>query len=294
MVQIKGLIVSGGGMRIISLMNAYIKLRNTASNIDIKHMLGLSAGSIICLFILCGYCDEELLELVTSVDQEHLIDINLKKYIESGFITEGRNLQLFINSIISNKDLDIRITFEQMYQLTGVEFYVSVTNLSKCCMERFSRHTKPNMIVANAVYISCAHPIYFPNRDVDGYTYADGAINDYMTQNGTFLYLHPDQIITLYFTSAPPKVKPEIKSPIDVITRLYYIMHTDKISKHLDLKNTIIIKEGMAGGGMNFELSYETKQQYCKDGINAFEKYWQNRCARTIIYFFQKYVLKCL
>ena len=36
MVQIKGLIVSGGGMRIISLMNAYIKLRNTASNIDIK------------------------------------------------------------------------------------------------------------------------------------------------------------------------------------------------------------------------------------------------------------------
>lgn len=291
MVQIKGLIVSGGGMRIISLMNAYIKLHNASSNINIKHMLGLSAGSIICLFILCGYCDEELLELVTTMDQECLIDIDLKNCVESGFITEGRNLQLFINSIIANKGLDIKITFKQLYQLSGIEFYISVTNISKCCMERFSRHTKPNMSVADAVYISCAHPLYFPNRDIDGYTYADGAICDYMRPMDTFINLLPEQIVTLYFTSSPPEVKAEIKSPIDVMSRLYFIMHHKKIDDFVDKKNTILICEGTIGSGMNFELSAETKQQYCKDGIDAFEKYWHDRCARTIVRFWKDYVI---
>ena len=178
---IKHLVLSGGAYKGFYTIGAlkYLNDNKFYELENIETMYGTSVGAlvaaILCLKLnwddLYEYCINKPWEKAFKFSVESLLDIiNKKGFIKQEFI-DG-----IFENLLKGAGLHKNITLKQLYDYSNIDLYIFVTNLTKFELERFSHKTHPDMLLLDAIYMTCSLPFVFQPKYVDNICYIDGGV----------------------------------------------------------------------------------------------------------------------
>ena len=286
------LVVAGGAIKSLSAIVsiAYLEEVNLVQNL--KHFVGTSAGSIICLFLVLGYSAQEIVKFLNeNIAKDEIANVNIEDIfgiIDNYGLNLGRNLEIFLSNIIYEKIKVKDVSFLDLAKHTGKDFVVCVANLSKEKEEFWSVDTVPNMSVLKAIRTSCSLPLLFTPIKHNGDLYLDGGLyNNFPIDYFTKSISNIKDIIGINIVSTS---KNTINTFIDYITKIFQTV-INRLTKEYtnELNDNILTLQFEDEGwisfkGMRIDISKETLENYIligyqkmKELIKEYEKLYEER-----------------
>jgi predicted acylesterase/phospholipase RssA len=157
---------------------------------------------------------EEFLDL----RQKPLRDIRIDK-IPYGFgIDSGRTLDDFLKKL-SEPVGDV--TFEELYETSGIDLNVTVTNLTKRRVEYFCASETPSASVIDAVRYSCTVPgLFCISKKEGGDVYVDGGLVDNFSMERGRDVTNTGEILGICYEN-DPRDEGEIKDVRDFLVAVF-------------------------------------------------------------------------
>ena len=228
------LILSGGGFNALCEIGVYKLLSETNKLNNLKQVIAASAGSVIGFMICLGYTWEEMKSffeenLHTTLTKCKPNPMTLLNVWKNKGLIDGKPKKEFIRQIIKHKLKRFDINFLDLTKLSGINFVVSVTNLSKYQSESFSVVTTPTASVVTAVHISSSIPILFYPVWYKDDLYVDGALftfypEEYCTDNCKY---------TLgCFVDTSPTTVDKKTNILQIISSILYVLQFCKPEQH--------------------------------------------------------------
>lgn len=180
MIPPRHLVLSGGGIKVISIVGALRTLEEKGMLKNVKVVSGVSAGAWLAFMIASGLTMKVIEKMV--VDLEFGIVRNLSPDAIVGFpetfgLDDGSNLKKFLESIMRVvMKIDPAITFSGLSK--KIRFKCWATDLNTRSIREFSVEKTPNIRIIEALHASMAIPLYFtPVLDPEtGHMLSDGGI----------------------------------------------------------------------------------------------------------------------
>jgi len=162
------LVLGGGGMKGIAHVGAWKALQEEGVRPDA--IVGTSIGALVGACIAAGMDWRELAEMARSLRRQDIVAINrralwLKGVREQGVLEGGRFLSYLRRQLP-----------EQDYAKLRLPLRVNATSLVSGKEIWFGTAARQDLPLAEAVYASCALPLYFPPQQVDGDYLVDGGV----------------------------------------------------------------------------------------------------------------------
>ena len=178
---IKHLVLPGGGPNILYVYGVLKRLHSKQiwNYSDIESIHGTSAGAIMGLIIILNINWDDLdnyiinrpWEKVFSFSPQHFLDA----YKNKGLLDISK-IKTICEPLFKTADISSSITLKELYEHTGKEFYVYVTELNKFELVTISHKTHPDMQVISAVYLSSIIPPLFTPIIKEKCCYLDGGL----------------------------------------------------------------------------------------------------------------------
>jgi NTE family protein len=184
MIPPRRLILSGGGIKVISIVGAIKVLSEKGHLCKVKEMCGVSAGAWMAFMLACK-CPVEIMErMILDLDFGKMRNFSPDAFIgfpETFGLDDGAHLCKMLESIIRIAlKVDPAITFGDMAKDTDkyFNFRCWATDLNTYKVREFSAKETPQVKIIDALRASMALPLYFtPSRDpITGHILSDGAI----------------------------------------------------------------------------------------------------------------------
>jgi NTE family protein len=174
--MITELCISGGAQRGIAFLGSmkFFEDKGLLSRKEIKKIVGVSIGALICISYIIGYDIAEFMEFVLRSDFLAFQDFSLTD--NSVAILKGSMFRKWVRDILKDK-IDPDITMSNLYKLTNIHFTVSTTCLEDGIVY-ISHETHPNFKLYDALICSMNFPFAFPPYEVDNKSYIDGGLID--------------------------------------------------------------------------------------------------------------------
>ncbi len=164
------LVLGGGGMKGIAHIGVWKALEEAGVRPDA--IMGTSIGALIAAGVAGGYGWRELAEIARKLTKDDIVAINRRAVFFGGVREEavfrGDHYHEFIERILPVKTFDemkIPCRLNSVSLVSGEEVW-------------FGTGAREDVPVADAVYASCALPIYFPPLKLDGDFLVDGGVLD--------------------------------------------------------------------------------------------------------------------
>jgi NTE family protein len=179
---IKHLVLSGGGpigFRFIGILEELNK--NNYWNIeDIETIYGTSIGTIIGAFICLKYDWDTLKKYIVERPWHDVFRITGKQifdvYYKKGLYDKGF-MEIIFKPLLKAKDLSLDITLVEFYEYSKIELYLYSFELNKFETTEISYKTHPNLLLMDALTMSCALPgLFRPTIIDDNKCYIDGGV----------------------------------------------------------------------------------------------------------------------
>ena len=181
MKPIKNLVLSGGGLRGYSYISLIKIIDEDPDNFQLERIAGTSVGAIFATLIAIGISYDEVCQKTINRDigdfQNVKLD-NIIKYMERFGIDDGRFFSEFVGYFMVKKFSNPDITFQELYQKTKIELYITGTSVTQGEPVYFSHLTFPDMSVLLAIRISISIPFYFIPIYYEKNLYVDGGVID--------------------------------------------------------------------------------------------------------------------
>lgn len=147
---------------------------------NVRGACGASAGAgvalAVCLNLPVGAM-RRILEPVMSNAKVILPYMDIAELWQNYGFERGGALRDMIHALLREGGLSPTIDFRSLHRLTAKEFACTGTNLSTQKSVVFSLQTTPDMLVADALFISMCVPIMFAPVKYNGEYYVDGALS---------------------------------------------------------------------------------------------------------------------
>ena len=189
--EIDTLTISGGAYGVFLFVGMIKYLMEIDELKNIKKIYSVSAGNIIALLVILKFNLQEIKKIVMYPPIKKLLDFESKDILnifDKLGINEGDNGNNLIKYIFEKKNINPFITFEDLYEISGIEYNVGVTSLFKMEFLNINHINYPNMPVWIAVRASCGVPFLF--TPINYYEINDFLIDGAILNNnpvGTFL-----------------------------------------------------------------------------------------------------------
>ena len=176
--NVRKLVFGGGFLKGYGLIGCmkYLLEKDIVKNIDTY--IGSSVGAFVLMFLVLGYNQEEIEDLIYTFDFHKFENFTMENMLNFNInfgVDDGMKFVQFIKNAIYFKTKNYYITFKQLYELTGKRFIVTGTNIELRTCEYFSHLTTPDMPIWLAVRISTCFPFFFNKVEYNGISYIDGA-----------------------------------------------------------------------------------------------------------------------
>ena len=176
--MIETLILSGGGIKGISLVGALEALYEKKYMDSINTILGTSIGSIIGFLIIIGYTPEQLYHILINTNLKQFYNIDICNFINNFGIDNCDNIEKFLVKLINDKGLSKDITFANLYEIKKKRLIISTTCINNMTTEYFDHLSHPNESIINTIKMSIAIPFFFCPSEINKDIYVDGSIID--------------------------------------------------------------------------------------------------------------------
>lgn len=176
----KILVISGGGLKGFSALGA-VKYLCDENIIDRpENYAGSSAGAFICFLLNIGYTPIEIHNTLMEIDFSTIVQYaEFDDGPEFG-ISEITNIMQVIHNFMKNKNINKKITFKQLFELTHSKLFIVGSCLNDSCATYFSVDSSPNMPIIKALQISSSIPFLFKPCKWKKKLWVDGGcINNY-------------------------------------------------------------------------------------------------------------------
>lgn len=171
-------VLGGGGMKGTAHVGAWRALEEAGIRPDA--IVGCSIGSLIGTAIAGGMGWRQLAELARGLTREDIVAINRRAVFMGGVreeaVFEGGHFRAWIR-----EKLPLRSFGE-----ARIPVRVNAVSLVRCEEVWFGSGVREDVDPVDAVYASCAIPIYFPPLQLDGDVLVDGGILDVLPVRQAF------------------------------------------------------------------------------------------------------------
>jgi NTE family protein len=164
------LVLGGGGMKGIAHVGAWKALEDAGVRIDA--IMGCSIGALVGCSIAGGFGWRELAEIARKLKKDDIVSINRRAVLFGGVreeaVFDGDHFREYIRRNVPLKSFaDARLPVR-----------VNAVSLVHGEERWFGTGVDETTPVADAIYGSCAIPIYFPPLRLDGDVLVDGGVMD--------------------------------------------------------------------------------------------------------------------
>jgi predicted acylesterase/phospholipase RssA len=129
--------------------------------------------------MVCGYTPMEIFTIIHGInDVSDVIDVSaLQNVIKNWGLVTIQPLINLLTSLVIEK-IGVNPTFQQLKDKTNSSLVVTGANVTQQRVEYFSADTTPNVLVMDAVRVSCNLPGIFQKITLNGDNYIDGGAGD--------------------------------------------------------------------------------------------------------------------
>jgi predicted acylesterase/phospholipase RssA len=174
--MIKNLVVGAGGIRGLGALGLLQKLYENNKMVEVENYAGSSVGSIISLLLLVGYYPIDIFKILCDIDFNSLMeDLKFDSFDEPciGLFSQSKLIYI-IKKMISNKNISVNITFQELYNTFNKTLYITGTCVNTIDSVIFSHKTHPEMNVITAIAISTCIPCIFKPIEYNKMMWIDG------------------------------------------------------------------------------------------------------------------------
>lgn len=176
--MIRNLVISGGGIKIISLIGVikYLEEHNILSHIS--NFYGTSAGSILSLLIILNYTSSEIINFIESFNLDKIFIINIDDFFDNLSICNNFKFKKLIKLFIKFKVNNENINLNDLFLITNKNLTITSVSLKLKKPLYINHLTHPDLPVYKAIMMSCSIPFIFkPIKWKDDY-FIDGGVLD--------------------------------------------------------------------------------------------------------------------
>ena len=178
----KRLIFGGAGTRLLCYVGALKAISTTISINQIKEFVGVSAGSIIALLLA--------LQLPLADIEQTIINYNFRDMFhndpfspdtiidatDTWGLDDGKAFKEQIAKFLEMHGFSPRLTFEQLHRLTKSSLRILACDIEDARYYELSHTHTPKVSIIDAVYASCAIPLYFYPARINNKLLVDGGM----------------------------------------------------------------------------------------------------------------------
>ncbi len=261
------LMLLGGGVRFTAFIGALFALKEM--DINIKQIVGASAGSIVSSFYARGISLEEIKRIALNIDTERFKDFRISSLIKNKGFYEGRILEQWVDMMLEGARF-------------GDDFKIPLSIIATDILNQkpfvFDRLNYPDLKVSRAIRFSIGIPWVFAYEHFEDqmgrYVFIDGnlmtgAVEDKFMKEGKTLIL---KIISKSLSTEPIETNLTLKKYLhSLLLIMLDALEKERIETD-KWRNTIIIScENIPP--TKFSISTEEKEYLFAEGYNQVKKY---------------------
>ena len=150
---------------------------------DLKSIMGISAGSIIGIFMALKFSYNDIEKLMLKINISKIIDYenNFIDILDNYGYDDGKKFIRIIKIAIKNVLGNENATFKDLYEFSKIEFSVVGSNITNSTETIFNHLNHPDMKIYEAIIISSSIPLVFKPYKFNGDLYLDGGLNSCST-----------------------------------------------------------------------------------------------------------------
>ncbi|MGD8276460.1 MAG: patatin-like phospholipase family protein [Gemmatimonadota bacterium] len=164
------LVLGGGGVKGLAHVGAWRALAE--AGVAVTEIIGTSIGALVGA-CLAGGADIALLEeLARSLQRQDIVTLNRWAFLLNGIsevsVFHADAFRRYLADVLPVE------TFDDL----SLPFSANAVHLETGRMEWFGAGGRTDVPLADAVYASCALPLFYPPADLGGELYVDGGVRD--------------------------------------------------------------------------------------------------------------------
>lgn len=177
--MIHNLVISGGGIKIISTIGIIKLLEEEKIIKNINKFYGTSAGSLICLLIILGFSSSEMIKFIEKFDFNKIFYVCTDKIFDEFCVCDNSKfeklIKLFINFKLKNSH---DITMIELFNLTNKFLTITTISIKQKKVVYLDHLTYPDLPVYKAIVMSCSIPLIFAPVKWQDDLFIDGGLID--------------------------------------------------------------------------------------------------------------------
>lgn len=279
--EVDALVFQGGGVKGIAYVGSLQKMKVDGFELQkIKHFAGTSAGSQIAALLACGYTEDELRDILYTLNMRKFKDGSFgflqntwRLFTKFGYY-KGNFIQNFVDDLIQKKLRKKKATFMDLFNARGVTLRITGTCLSTGTLDYFDKDLTPNMPICRAVHISSCIPVFYAAVKHENKYYVDGGV----LRNLPVMAFPKNKTLFLEFK----ETKSDAKDKYEISNIFYFVLTLITIC--VDQSNKLFVEKGKTElsdkvrtitidtgdvSGTDFKMTDETKMFLINQGWNA-------------------------
>ena len=164
------LVLGGGGMKGLAHVGAWKAVQE--AGIEVAEIVGTSIGALVGACIAGGASWAELVSRALGLKKRDIAALNYSALLLNGIrqpsIFRAEPFQEYIRSVLPAE------RFEALHIPLGV----NAVDLETGRTEWFGAGGRNDVALADAVYASCALPLFYPPAEIEGRYFVDGGVGD--------------------------------------------------------------------------------------------------------------------
>lgn len=186
--MIENLVFEGGASKGWAYIGAISELNNLGYLAQIKRFAGTSVGALFAGMLAANFTVQEIQRVHEMVDFSKMGNnsviysvYSILRYPGHGILS-GDSIHTELSKILSVKNIPDTITLKELFNLTGKELVITVSNLNreKACYLHHAQY--PNVQLLDALLCSIGIPLLFRSKEYDfmgtNDYYVDGGLVD--------------------------------------------------------------------------------------------------------------------
>jgi NTE family protein len=164
------LVLGGGGVKGLAHAGAWRAIQETGIAID--EVVGTSIGSLVAACIAGGMSADSLAERARELKRQDIVTLN-----RWAFLLNGISESAVFRPDAFREYLEATLPVERFEQLS-MPLSLNAVHLETGRLDWFGVDGRTDVPLAQAVYASCALPLFYPPAEIYGETYVDGGVRD--------------------------------------------------------------------------------------------------------------------
>lgn len=163
-------VLGGGGVKGLAHVGAWRAL--SEADIEVSEIIGTSIGSLVGACIAGGAGPALLEDLARTLKRQDIVTLNRWAFLLNGIseasVFHAEAFRNYLNDVLPCSSFaELRIPFS-----------TNAVHLETGRMEWFGTGGRTDVSLADAVYASCALPLFYPPAEIGEELYVDGGVGD--------------------------------------------------------------------------------------------------------------------